>query len=85
VYTNWSGIEFMFHVTTLLPYYPLDTQHVRIHYLTLFPCVLLFAFLATLVQLATQNTVSAVTGWSLWYFLRSYFICFLLLFLSMPN
>jgi hypothetical protein len=29
VYTNWSGIEFMFHVTTLLPYYPLDTQHIE--------------------------------------------------------
>jgi hypothetical protein len=29
VYTSWSGIEFMFHVTTLLPYYPLDTQHIE--------------------------------------------------------
>ncbi len=28
VYTNWSGIEFMFHITTMLPYFPLDKQHV---------------------------------------------------------
>ena len=38
VYTNWRGIEIMFHVSTLLPYEKHDPQKVRFRILILFCC-----------------------------------------------
>jgi hypothetical protein len=45
VYTNWKGFEIMFHVSTLLPYHPLDPQKVYLlHAHILLLCYMLCFF-----------------------------------------